>query len=69
MVGNDLALLRLIQEVLESAGRRTKVSTGRYTFPVGSNTPDAHNGSNNDGQEASTLTFSLGGEAGPVEEL
>lgn len=35
--GSDLALLRVAEEVLQAAGWRTGVDTGRFTFPVGNN--------------------------------
>lgn len=36
-IGNDLALLRLVQEATQAAGWRTDIDTGRRAFPVGKN--------------------------------
>ncbi|KAJ4423676.1 hypothetical protein N0V82_001699 [Gnomoniopsis sp. IMI 355080] len=35
--GSDLALVRLVEEALNSANWQTNVDTGRYTFPLGGN--------------------------------
>jgi hypothetical protein len=37
-------LIRLVKEALESAGWRTHVDTGRFTFPVGENTRNVADG-------------------------
>lgn len=36
-IGNDLALLRLVQDATQAAGWRTNIDTGRRAFPVGKN--------------------------------
>lgn len=38
--------------MLESAGRRTEVDTGRYTFPVGGDSLHGQDGMDDGGQQA-----------------
>ncbi|CAN8105645.1 unnamed protein product [Discula destructiva] len=69
--GSDVGLIRIVEGALHSAGWRTEVDTGRYTFPVVNNNWNLHDGENDDGWE-SAKTFHSNGDAvsdSSVDEL
>lgn len=48
--GSDLALIRLVDEAMQSAGWHTNVDTGRMTFPAGDSSRNVYDGPVDSGQ-------------------
>ncbi|KAJ4396444.1 hypothetical protein N0V93_000663 [Gnomoniopsis smithogilvyi] len=65
--GSDSTLLRLVEEALRSAHWRTKVETGRYTFPLGGNSRNVED-QEVDGHDSHGALMTVQGTAGLVYE-